>query len=380
VKTSFALSLLRQAGECLGNCHRDNWEPRRAFPRPERSVPEGVDEVWLAEHGYVYVQDLRARSADFLDAIEPLLPGLERTYDRLADAPSRDLLVKLFAYRWLGHERVRLPLPTADYHARIEELEGLAEEVPGLVARVPAREIPLAYMDLSGVGIPLRLLATPLAVYNIFCAEQYAHHLADGCICVREGDTVLDLGGCWGDTALDFSIRAGASGRIIAFEFLPQNLEILERNLQSNPSLGEQVRVLRRAAWSRTGNRLYFADRGPATLVTAERSAVFSQEVETISIDDLVGQESLGVDFIKMDIEGAELEALRGAERTLREQRPELAISLYHRLHDFVEIPDYLASLDLGYRFYLGNATIFESETVLFAQSDRGHRSRPDRG
>ena len=370
--TSFAFSLLRQVGECLGNSYRDNWEARRALPRPERSVPDEIDEVRLAELGYAYVRDVGPRSADFLNLVEPILPGLERTYELLEDAQSRDLLVKLFAYRMLGHERVRLPLPTADYHARIEALEDLAEDLPGLVAKVPAKEIPLQYLDLSGVGIPIRLQSTPLAIYNIFYAEQYAHRVPGRRIAVQEGDTVLDLGGCWGDTAMSFSELVGSSGQVISFEFLPQNLEIFERNLELNPALGERVRILRRAAWSRTGKRMYFTDHGPATRVIPSPSGAFLQEVETLSIDDLVREESLGVDFLKMDIEGAELEALRGAEWTLRQQRPDLAISLYHRLQDFAEIPGYLASLDLGYHFYLGNATIFESETVLYAQSDRG--------
>jgi hypothetical protein len=75
------------------------------------------------------------------------------------------------------------------------------------------------------------------------------------------------------------------------------------------------------------------------------------------------------VDFIKMDIEGAELNALQGAEQSLRAFRPSLAISVYHRDDDWVTIPDYLDSLDLGYEFFLDHFTIYESETVLFARS-----------
>jgi hypothetical protein len=69
-----------------------------------------------------------------------------------------------------------------------------------------------------------------------------------------------------------------------------------------------------------------------------------------------------------MDIEGAELGALRGAERTLREFRPRLAISVYHREDDLVEIPRYLDGLGLGYEFFLDHFTIYGEETVLFAQ------------
>ena len=73
------------------------------------------------------------------------------------------------------------------------------------------------------------------------------------------------------------------------------------------------------------------------------------------------------VDFIKMDIEGSELAALRGAEETIRRWRPKLAISLYHRYEDFITIPAWIDALGLGYRFFLDHYSIHAEETVLYA-------------
>ena len=74
-----------------------------------------------------------------------------------------------------------------------------------------------------------------------------------------------------------------------------------------------------------------------------------SVEVETLCIDDLAQRENLkSVDFIKMDVEGAELEALKGARAVLCRDTPKLAISIYHNLHDFWTIPQWLDSLNLG--------------------------------
>lgn len=365
--TSFAFSLLALVADSVGNRFDDNWESRRALHPPTRSVPVGVDEPGLARLGYAFVGDIRSRAKALLDLLAPILPGLERTYGLLADAASRDLMVRLFAYRLLGHTRFRLPLPTADYHARIAALERLAEPGSERVAKVPAKELLLQTIELDPIGIPIRLCSTPLAVYNIFVAEQYAHRAPGAVIAARPGSTVLDVGACWGDTALYFAHEVGPAGEVLALEFLPQNLDILSDNLAWNPSLSERIRVVPRAAWSRSAETMYFTDHGPATQVVADRSDACPLEVVTLALDDLVEEEQIQVGFLKMDIEGAELEALRGAERTLRRQRPELAISVYHRPQDFAEIPGYLASLDLGYRFYLGHATIFESETVLFA-------------
>ena len=72
-----------------------------------------------------------------------------------------------------------------------------------------------------------------------------------------------------------------------------------------------------------------------------------------------------------MDIEGSELNALRGAEKTIKKFRPKLAISLYHRQDDFITIPEYLNNLNVGYNFYLDHFTIHHEETVLFASHDK---------
>ena len=70
-----------------------------------------------------------------------------------------------------------------------------------------------------------------------------------------------------------------------------------------------------------------------------------------------------------MDVEGAELRALRGAEMTIREHRPKLAISVYHQPEDIYSIPRFLAELGVGYTFYLDHFTTHGEETVLFARS-----------
>lgn len=71
--------------------------------------------------------------------------------------------------------------------------------------------------------------------------------------------------------------------------------------------------------------------------------------------------------FISMDVEGAEPEVLKGAEKLLQKSRPDLGICVYHAPNHIWELPLYLHSLDLDYRFYLRNYTSFTIETVLYA-------------
>ncbi len=93
-------------------------------------------------------------------------------------------------------------------------------------------------------------------------------------------------------------------------------------------------------------------------------------KIKTTSIDIFKKQNNLPkTDFIKMDIEGSEQKALLGAQNTILNDRPQLAISIYHSLDDFTKIPIYLSNLlkDKNYSFRLGHYSPKIHETVLYA-------------
>jgi FkbM family methyltransferase len=219
------------------------------------------------------------------------------------------------------------------------------------------------------VGLPIRLHAHHLNIINTFMYHQYRYVKAEPPIAARAGDVVIDGGGCWGDTALYFAHAVKPGGKVLSFEFEPENVAILRANLEINPDLKPLVRVVDRALWDRSGERLSFQCFGPGTSVVR---GVQNGELwaETVCIDDLVKEGEVDrVDFIKLDVEAAELRTLQGATSTLTRFRPRLAISLYHSLDDFVTIPAFLKSLDLNYEFFLGHFTIHKEETVLFARA-----------
>lgn len=86
--------------------------------------------------------------------------------------------------------------------------------------------------------------------------------------------------------------------------------------------------------------------------------------IEADTIDNLTGKKA---DFIKMDIEGAELEALQGAKDTICNCHPVLAICVYHKSDDLWVIPQYIKSIDSTYRFYLRAYSRYSQELVLYA-------------
>lgn len=87
--------------------------------------------------------------------------------------------------------------------------------------------------------------------------------------------------------------------------------------------------------------------------------------VQTVSLDKVVA--GFQPTFISMDVEGAELEALKGAAKIIRKNRPDLAICVYHSPSHLWEVPLLLAQLSPAYRFFLRNYTSLYYETVLYA-------------
>jgi hypothetical protein len=90
--------------------------------------------------------------------------------------------------------------------------------------------------------------------------------------------------------------------------------------------------------------------------------------VEVDTIDNILqGQRAT---FIKMDIEGAELNALKGAEQTIKKYKPKLAICVYHKADDFTTIPQYIKSLVPEYKLYFRVHRCSPQESVLYAVYD----------
>ena len=86
--------------------------------------------------------------------------------------------------------------------------------------------------------------------------------------------------------------------------------------------------------------------------------------IEADTIDNLTGETA---DFIKMDIEGAELQALQGAKNTIKKCHPVLAVCVYHKCDDLWVIPEYIKSIDSTYQFYLRAYSKYSQELVLYA-------------
>ena len=156
--------------------------------------------------------------------------------------------------------------------------------------------------------------------------QRVYHHPA---VHVRPGDIVIDCGAHIGGFTR-MALREGAR-TVVAIEPEKANLLAFQRNLAEELKTGT-VRLVKKGIWDRSGRLpLHISDSGDAHSVVTPRGNYGDELIEVATLDSLVQSLRLSrVDFIKMDIEGAEQHALRGARQTLQRWHPRLAISSYH--------------------------------------------------
>jgi len=173
-------------------------------------------------------------------------------------------------------------------------------------------------------------------------------------------EVFIDCGAFIGDTIDPFLSRCKEYRRIIAFEPDSNNFEKL-RNKYGNNS---KITLINTAVNDKDGEVLFLANGSLSSkMVEAGHNDIVTNTISAKSIDNL-GLEK--VSFIKMDIEGAELNALKGAEKTILRDKPKLAICIYHSDEDMIRIAEYIRNLIPEYKLYIRHYG-FITETVLYA-------------
>jgi FkbM family methyltransferase len=124
---------------------------------------------------------------------------------------------------------------------------------------------------------------------------------------------------------------ASKARKVIAIEADPNNFSLLRKNIAL--ARLQNIKLINKALWCKRGRVKFYAKGSSSSSIFGreqERCKVIDIDIKTVCLDDIVAEEHLsGVDFLKMDIEGAEVEALQGAVRTLRNTR-KVAIAAYH--------------------------------------------------
>ena len=167
---------------------------------------------------------------------------------------------------------------------------------------------------------------------------------------VQPGNVVVDVGAHIG-TFDDYALRRGAS-KVILIEPDPVNVECIRRNFPKEIAEGRLI-VVPEGAWS-SRSTLEFStgvgNSGTGSFVIHE-SGSKTISVPVRPLDDILAELGVGkIDYIKMDIEGAEREALKGAKETLRRWKPVIMLDSYHLSDDDVVLPRLIREANPEYR------------------------------
>ena len=157
---------------------------------------------------------------------------------------------------------------------------------------------------------------------------------------LKNGDSYLDLGAYNGDTVLQFLEKVGENGEITAVEPDKKTFKKLEKNLE-----GKNISLINAAVGDINGQVNFgtFGSRG---------SHLGGEEkIQGITIDKIC--KNRGFNFIKFDVEGAELKAIIGGEKTIGRDKPKMLISCYHKSEDYFAIPLKILEINPQYKIYM---------------------------
>lgn len=181
---------------------------------------------------------------------------------------------------------------------------------------------------------------------------------------IRNDHVFLDVGAYNGDTIRKFIEFSKSYEKIYAFEPFESSAQLIQEKNFVNVELHVA------AASDITGEKIFYCnDYGDLTMVTTvlEDGANHDEiRLDTVAIDDvLAGRRAT---FIKMDIEGSEFEALQGAQNTIQEYKPFLAICVYHKREDLIRIIPFLKDLVPEYKMYLRHHSTTGTDLVLYCK------------
>ena len=183
--------------------------------------------------------------------------------------------------------------------------------------------------------------------------ETLQHDYESEGVRIRPGDIVID-GGAHVGTFTRYALDHGAA-RVVAIEPEPTNIACLEANLAADIAAG-RVSLVKAGIWDVKTTLTLSDSHDNSAGHSFVRNVPDSEALPgmpLVTLDEIVAQLQLDrVDFIKMDIEGAERRALAGARQTLARFKPRMAISSYHMNDDPEAIPAVVRSAQTGYKIF----------------------------
>jgi FkbM family methyltransferase len=221
------------------------------------------------------------------------------------------------------------------------------------------------FLSRNKDGVHMLKIHVPRFHYRYFCRigkgdflREHENHLV-GIFTPKEGDTVIDIGAHIGLYTIRSSKQAGKTGKVVAIEADPDNFHVLKRNIALNNLTN--VLPLNYAVFStKTRIKLYeqSASAKYNSLMLARARTENYVEVNADTLDSILEQNGVDqVNWIKIDVEGAEFEVLKGSTETLSSNNMSLLVEIhnindpshYHNIVDFLKHHDYEITFEQSY-------------------------------
>lgn len=217
------------------------------------------------------------------------------------------------------------------------------------------------YKQVSGLGFGREKICLPVTGFACIYNLDKKQYFDSAIFTPGENEIYIDAGAFDGQTVIQFAEWCGGKyEKIYALEPSKEMAEKCSDTIRQKAL--ENVEILCGGAYSEN-TELYLDNSlcgsGAASISDSGRDAI-----KCYSIDSLL--KGGPATYIKMDIEGSELAALKGANNTIMKYKPKLAVCLYHKQEDLVAIPAYIRALRDDYKFYIRKYTPHHGEIVLY--------------
>ncbi len=282
----------------------------------------------------------------------------------LADDLSKLLFDSVLVLRCSSYGQYYFPRIDFENFVTIEsEVPFQSDDLPTDYLGLPLRVFKLKLEHAHEIP-SLTILSTRVQIDLFNSYRQYCVQRNSIDVTPAAGDVVLDCGACIGEISSLFAGLVGVRGQVHLFDPVPLHARYCELQASMNPAIAKILKINILAV----GENTHQAEGVQKDATSISPANVSADSFPTTSLDDYVSANNLDqVDFIKMDIEGAEMAAIAGAQNTIRNLKPRLAISSYHKPADLWEIPHRIKELNGDYQLFFGHHSPINWESVHYA-------------
>ena len=336
-------SIITVLRECINRAGDVIWKLDHNFPKIHKELNQISDQLKLIPQKYEYDNDYERKVIDSFYEI----------YERL-DSEDVEEIVKIL-------QRQRLIKDTMG-----QKIDLFTEEEQKLILEMD-RELKQQVFRVADDMYCYKHYFLPIPHFE---ASVFVYKHGIDCIEHPEklqNKDILDVGGYIGDSIL--VLKPLTSRRVYSFEATEKNFALMKKTIELNHlenvipermALGSEKGVMEMKL---AGSSSAFHENGIVTVTGTEN-------VEVDTLDAYMEGKNIEAGLIKVDIEGAEQDFLKGARKTIEKQKPVLLMSIYHNADDFFDIKPIIESWNLGYKFRIHKPVDYSvsREVLLIAE------------